>query len=433
MNDAERRELETYATEHVADGIVHYGTAGMSEGDRRSFVEKLAREAIDEASRSMVQRGVTTPSAEEEEQIVRRLVATQLGLGRLQLLLDEDDIENININGCDHVWVKRADGIKERVEAIADSDEDLIELVQRAARAHHTGGERRIDSAKPVVDLHLAGGHRLSAMIEVSNRPCVSIRRHRLIDATLDDLADSLTDELARFLRAAMRARLNMIISGGTDAGKTTLLRALAAEADPTDRIVTIELSYELGLHELAHRHPDCVAWETREANTEGHGAVSMDYLVQRANRHDADRVIVGEVLGDEIVPMLNAMTAGKAGSMCTIHADSTEGTFGKIKTYASQSPKHLSDNAAAQLTAQALDLVIFVRKRPDSSGLARRYVSSVRVVEDSEGPHVISTEIFAEPEGGGPAVHHLSMPPGLRDRLSDFGYEAPLHQVYGR
>ena len=112
-------------------------------------------------------------------------------------------------------------------------------------------------------------------------------------------------------------------------------MRALAAEADPSDRIITIELSYELGLHELPHRHPDCVAWETREANTEGQGAVSMDYLVQRANRHDADRVIVGEVLGDEIVPMLNAMTAGKAGSMCTIHADSTEGTFGKIKTYA--------------------------------------------------------------------------------------------------
>ena len=126
-------------------------------------------------------------------------MATQLGLGRLQLLLDEDNIENININGCDHVWVKRADGIKEQVEAIADSDEDLIELVQRAARAHHTGGERRIDSAKPIVDLHLAGGHRLSAMIEVSNRPCVSIRRHRLVDATLDDLADSMTDELAGF------------------------------------------------------------------------------------------------------------------------------------------------------------------------------------------------------------------------------------------
>ena len=197
VNDQESRELEHYAAAHVADGIVHYGAAGMSEGERRSFVEKLAREAIDEAARTMVQGALPTPSAEEEEQIVRRLVATQLGLGRLQLLLDEDDIENININGFDTVWVKRADGAKERVDAIADSDEDLVELVQRAARAHHTGGERRIDSAKPIVDLHLAGGHRLSAMIEVSNRPCVSIRRHRLVDATLDDLSDSLTDELA--------------------------------------------------------------------------------------------------------------------------------------------------------------------------------------------------------------------------------------------
>ena len=428
MNDQERRELEQFAAEHVADGIVRYGAAGMSEGERRSFVEKLAREAIDEAARSMVEGAVTTPTVEEEEQIVRRLVASQLGLGRLQMLLDEDDIENININGADRVWVKRADGIKEQVDPIADSDEELIELVQRAARAHHTGGERRIDSAKPIVDLHLAGGHRLSAMIEVSDRPCVSIRRHRLVDPTLSDLADSITDELGRFLAAAVRARLNLIVSGGTDAGKTTLLRALAAEADPADRIVTIELSYELGLHELPHRHPDCVGWETREANTEGQGAVSMEYLVQRANRHDADRVIVGEVLGDEIVPMLNAMTAGKAGSMCTIHADSTEGTFGKIKTYASQSPKHLSDNAAAQLTAQALDLVIFVRKRPDASGLARRYVSSVRVVEDADGPHVISTEIFAEPEGGGPAGLHLGMPPGLRERLADVGYVAPIH-----
>ncbi len=98
-------------------------------------------------------------------------MASQLGLGRLQLLLDEDDIENININGADRVWVKRADGIKEQVDPIADSDEELIELVQRAARAHHTGGERRIDSAKPIVDLHLAGGHRLSAMIEVSEPP----------------------------------------------------------------------------------------------------------------------------------------------------------------------------------------------------------------------------------------------------------------------
>jgi pilus assembly protein CpaF len=265
----------------------------------------------------------------------------------------------------------------------------------------------------------------------VSHRPCVSIRRHRLVDPTLADLADSMSAEVWRFLSAAVRARLNIIVSGGTDAGKTTMLRALLAEASPQERIITIELSYELGLHELTHRHPDCAAWETREANTEGEGAITMDQLVQRANRHNADRVIVGEVLGDEIVPMLNAMTAGKAGSMCTIHADSTEGTFGRIQSYASQSPKHLSDAAAAKLTAQALDLVVFVRQQPATGG-ARRFVSSIRVVEDSDGPHVISTEIFAEPPGGGPAVPHFGVPPGMRDRLAEFGYDAPI-AIFGR
>src|ERR1700692_1919012 len=118
VNPQESRELEQYAAAHVADGIVRYGAAGMSEGERRSFVEKLAREAIDTAARTMVQGALPAPTADEEEQIVRRLVATQLGLGRLQLLLDEDDIENININGADHVWVTRGDVVKERAAPI---------------------------------------------------------------------------------------------------------------------------------------------------------------------------------------------------------------------------------------------------------------------------------------------------------------------------
>src|ERR1019366_4553975 len=428
MNDS---EMKTFVAAAVADGILRRGGTARTESDRRGLVEDLAREAMDQVASQMIQHGMPAPTAEAEALVLRHIVASQLGLGRLQLLLDDDSIENIDINGCDNVWVKRADGTKEQVEAVTDSDEELVELVQRAARAHHTGGGRRIHAAKPIVDLHLVGSHPLPAMIEVAHRPCVSIRRHRLVDPTLEDLAESMTEEVGRFLRAAVRARLNIIVSGGTDAGKTTMLRALLAAASPLDRILTIELSYELGLHELTDRHPDCPAWETREANTEGEGAITMDQLVQRANRHNADRVIVGEVLGDEIVPMLNAMTAGKAGSMCTIHADSTEGTFGRIQSYASQSPKHLSDAATAKLTAQALDLVIFVRQQPATGG-ARRFVSSIRVVEDSDGPHVISTEIFAEPQGGGPAVPHFGVPPALRDRLADFGYDAPI-AIFGR
>ena len=175
---------------------------------------------------------------------------------------------------------------------------------------------------------HLASGHRLSAMI---NRPCVSIRRHRLIDATLDDLADSLGDELARFLRAAVQARLNMIISGGTDAGKTTLLRALTTEADPADRIVTIELSYELALStswSIAVRL--CGLGDPR-SDTEGQGAVSMDYLVQRANRHERrPGHRRRSTRRDEIVPMLGH---DSRQGLCTIRADSTEGTFARGST----------------------------------------------------------------------------------------------------
>ena len=426
-------EIKAFVAAAVADGILRRGGTARSEVERRALVEELARSAFDQVAGQMIQQGMAALSAETEALVLRHVLASQLGLGRLQLLLDDDSIENIDINGCDTVWVKRADGTKEQVDPVTDSDEELVELVQRAARAHHTGGERRIDAAKPLVDLHLTGGHRLSAMIEVSNRPCVSIRRHRVVDPTLeDDFAGSMSDEALRFLLAAVPARFNIIVAGGTDAGKTTMLRALLAAASPKDRIITIELSYELGLHELPDRHPDCVAWETREANTEGEGTIDMAQLVQRANRHNADRVIVGEVLGDEIVPMLNAMTAGKAGSMCTIHADSTEGTFGRIAAYASQSPKHLSDAAAAKLTAQALDLVVFLRQQPATDGFARRLVSSIRVVEDADGPHVISTEIFAEPDGGGPAVPRFGIPPHLRDRLARFGYEAPI-AIYGR
>ncbi len=422
--------LERRVREQVMHGILARSGTARGEAERRALVEELAREALDQAASDAARTGDTMPTPEQERQVIRTVIASQLGLGRLEPLLQDDSIENININGHDAVWVKRADGTKEKVQPVADSDEELIELVQRAARAHHAGGERRIDPSKPVVDLQLPGNHRLSAMIDVSHRPCVSIRRHRLTDPVLSDLKDLLSTDLEDFLKAAVRARLNIIISGGTNAGKTTLLRALMAEADPADRIITIELAYELGFHELGHRHPDCVAWEAREANTEGSGAVSMDYLVQRANRHDPDRVIVGEVLGDEIVPMLNAMTAGRNGSMCTIHSDSARGTFGRIASYASQSPKHLTTETAAILTAQALDLVVHVGAHRTSTGQLRRLVTSVLAVDGAEGPHVTSTEIFSQPDGDSPAVPAFSLPDWLRGKLASQDYSAPLGAV---
>jgi Flp pilus assembly CpaF family ATPase len=183
--------------------------------------------------------------------------------------------------------------------------------------------------------------------MSVSARPAVSIRRHRFLtetEASLDRLVElgAIDIGLQGFLAAAVRARKTMVIAGGTNAGKTTLLRALANEIPAHERLVTIEKSLELGLDHMVGLHPDCVALEAREANTEGQGALGMNELVRRGLRMDPDRVIVGEVLGDEVIDMLNAMSQGNDGSLCTIHSNSSEGAFRRMCAYAVQSPEHL-------------------------------------------------------------------------------------------
>ncbi len=195
----------------------------------------------------------------------------------------------------------------------------------------------------------------------VSSRPAVSIRRHRYADLTLSDLTQMGTLEvrLASLLRAAVRARKNIVVSGAMNSGKTTMLRALAAEIPPRERIVTIEQAFELGLDATGHRHPDMVALEARPANLEGEGQISVADLVRRALRMNADRVIVGEVLGDEVLPMLNAMSQGRSGSMCTIHADSSSGVFRRIASYAVQAPERLPLEATNLLIAGAVHLVV--------------------------------------------------------------------------
>ena len=156
-----------------------------------------------------------------------------------------------------------------------------------------------------------------------------------------------------------MRARKNIVVSGAMNSGKTTLLRALAAEIDRRERIVTIEQAFELGLDTGSDRHPDMVALEARPANIEGEGRIPVADLVRRSLRMNADRVIVGEVLGDEVLPMLNAMSQGRSGSMCTIHAESSAGVFRRIASYAVQAPERLPLEATNLLIAGALHFVV--------------------------------------------------------------------------
>ena len=401
-----------------------------------------------------------------EQHLARTVLDALFGLGGLQALIDDPDIENIDINGCDRVWATYADGSKCSMPAVAESDEALIDMVRSAARRFGLS-ERRFDLARPELDLRLPDGSRLSALMAVTRRPAVSIRRHRYADLSLDDLTvmGTLDPGLASLLGAAVRARKNIVVSGAMNSGKTTLLRALAAAVPARERIVTIEQALELGLDDDADRHPDAVALEARPANVEGEGMISVADLVRRALRMNADRVIVGEVLGDEVLPMLNAMSQGRSGSMCTIHADSSAGVFRRIASYAVQAPERLPLEASNLLVAGAVHLVVHldseIHDNPDRwidtadqlapTGVAgvvgvegdtpprwfpaqvsrRRFVSSVREIVDAEGIQVVSNEVY-RPGPDRRAVASSPLRPETLRELMRCGYEPAMGAMSG-
>jgi Flp pilus assembly CpaF family ATPase len=309
-------------------------------------------------------------------------------------------------------------------EPVAESDEELIELIQVLA-AYSGLSSRPFDTANPQLDLRLPDGSRLSAVMDVTLRPSISIRRARLGKVFLADLVgnSTLSTEVATFLAAATAARKNIMIAGATNAGKTTLLRAVANQISAEERLITVERALELGLDHFPELHPNVVAFEERLPNMEGQGAITMAELVRRSLRMNPSRVIVGEVLGDEIVTMLNAMSQGNDGSLSTIHANSSLEVFNRIATYAIQSQERLPVDATHMLIGGAIDFVVFVQKRNEyaQGGRLRRFVSSIREVTGVDG-RVLSSEVFA-PGPDGRAVPHA--PASCLSDLAEFGYVA--------
>jgi Flp pilus assembly CpaF family ATPase len=392
------REVRAEVAEALASQNPSHRT-GDSDGETSTeqLAQVLISRALGRRLASLSAAGGNAPGPAEEQAVARLVLAMLFGLGVLQLFIEDPAVENIDVNGADLAFVSFADGTKQMVGPVAESDEELVAVV-RAAAARFGLAERRFDSAQPELDLRLPDGSRLSAVMAVTERPVIDIRRHRLSDHDLGDLVllGMLDEELASFLGAAVRAKRNILVSGAMNAGKTTLLRALAAEIPADERIVTIEQALELGLDKQANRHPDCVAMEARLANIEGVGAISMAQLVRRSLRMNASRVIVGEVLGDEVIPMLNAMSQGRAGSMGTIHADSSVGVFRRLAAYAVQSPERLPLEATNLLIAGSIHFVVHVDVAEVPGELRRlRQVTSVREVIDAEGPMIVSNEIW--------------------------------------
>lgn len=397
------------------------GRPALDPTGQRVLAGQLIVDLLDREAKAALAAGRPVLTSSEEEQVTQAVRDLLFGLGRLQRLLDDPEIENINANGCDRVWVRYADGRRVQVDPIADSDGELVELIRLAA-ARLGLGERRFDLASPLLDLRLPDGSRLFAAMAVVTRPCLAIRLHRYPTLTLDDLAGNGTIDraLQAFLAAAVRARLNLIVSGGTSAGKTTLLRALAAEIAFDERLVTIEDSLELGLERFPEVHADVVAMEARAPNVEGEGAISVADLVRAALRMSPDRVIVGEVRGHEVIPMLNAMTQGNDGSMCTIHANSSAGAFGRLATYAIQAPERLPLEATNLLVAGAVDVVVHLSLDRVTGG---RQVTSIREVTGADGPLVLSNELF-RPGVDGLGVAAVPPREATLERLAAAGFD---------
>ncbi|HEY8452237.1 MAG: CpaF/VirB11 family protein [Micromonosporaceae bacterium] len=366
-----------------------------------------------------------------DEAALRDAVVGELaGLGRLRLLLADPEVENVHVLGHDRVRVERSDGTVIEAGPVADSDDDLRLMLQALAR-QGPGTERALTTARPLLDRQLVDGSRLAAADQVTPRPYAAIRRHRHLAVTLEQLVELGTlDELTcRFLAAAVDARANIMVAGPADAGKTTLLRALADRIPRHEPFVVLEESRELDLHTTG-RHPWAMSFEAREGHGERgpdgrpEGQITLDDLIAFALRMSAPRIIVGEVRSHEIVAMLKAMRSS-LGSMCTIHARSAASVVDRIVELALSHGPGMSAELAERMAAGCLDLIVYLTLRDErpSGGGKLRYVSDILEVQDGfANGRLVTTRVFGPGPDGRAVPRHL--PERLTDRLRAVGYD---------
>lgn len=408
--------------EHVADVLADERLRGDidSNGLARETELTLARDTLRaEIARLQAKRPLDAWPPLDEEALIGEVIARVLGLGGLETLLADPDISDIHVRGCDSVWVKLRDGRRERRAPIVESDDELVNLIRRAA-TRFSRTEKRFDAGTPELNMQLPDGSRLFAVMEVSTRPSFIVRRHRFELSSLDELRtlDVFDADVQSLLTAMVRARRNVVVAGGTGSGKTTLLRALLNEVPPVERIVTIEDAYELGLEHFAEKHPDYDALQSRSANIEGQGEVTLADLTRMALRMDPDRVIVGEVRGAEAFPMLMAMSQGNNGSMCTMHADGTRSVFPKLAAYVSMASTGLPVETVNVLVASALHFVIFIENLD-----GRRRIASIREVVDTDGNNIVSNEIMTR-SGSGTTQWPYPLRCNTRELLEQCGFQ---------
>jgi pilus assembly protein CpaF len=379
----------------------------------------LARQAGESIFRGNSEWGASSPVDLSERLIIDEAISRVLGLGKLEHLLDDEDVTDIHIRGNRPVWLKMRNGERRMSSPIVDSDDELVELIRRiASRMGHR--EQRFDPSQPELNLQLRDGSRVFAAMDISMHPTLVIRRHRFEFSHLTDLVQSkmMNAEVAQFLAAAVRAKFNIIVAGGTGSGKTTLLRSLINEIPQNERIVTIEDAFELGLEHFEDAHPDHDSLQARSANSEGLGEISMSDLTRMALRMDPDRVVVGEVRGAEAFPMLLAMSQGNNGSMCTMHADSPRSVFPKLLAYVSMAQTGVPTEAINLLISSSIHFVVHVQSHDNV-----RVITSIHEIVQSDGLGISTNEIYSRQN---PLHNFVSLRLQTEESLNSYGFRVP-------
>ncbi len=377
----------------------------MTSGDESGLLDVVARTLREEllrrpapdsgqggreaTIRALVDRDAAVLGPDQREELVRRMSERSFGLGPLEELLEDPDVDEIMVSGLAPAWVERRGRLEPTTVAFA-SEEELRHTVERILAPLG----RRVDEAQPLVDARLPDGSRVNVVIPplALDGPALTIRRFRRRGFSGDELVahGTLPPLVLAFLGRAVAARCNLLVCGGTGSGKTTTLNALSGFIGENERVVTIEDAAELRL-----RQPHVVRLEARPANLEGRGEVSIRQLVRNALRMRPDRIVVGEVRGPEALDMLTALSTGHDGSLCTVHAGSPAEALRRIETLALMADLGLPHAAVREQVADAIDLIVCQAR---TTGGRRRVVAVAEVVRVAGGAGV--RDIYTMREG---------------------------------